>query len=277
MTDVKYSAIFTDIDGTLLNSDHRISEKTLLALRKWTDSGRELVLASSRGISGIEPIIQRYDLDCSVIALGGSVIKDRDGSIIYEKGMYIDTVREVLELSCREKLPVSWSVYSAEKWIANSIHDPRIMNEAAIVEAFPTGEDLSSFLPGEMIGKILFFCEPGSIDSVEMKLKSSYPELSVAKSSDILLEVNPKGITKAGAVKEYCRLKNIALENTIAFGDNYNDLQMLGTVGKPVVMGNAPQEIRGSFDMITLDNDHDGIAAALERITADEITRDSQD
>ena len=277
MTDVKYSAIFTDIDGTLLNSDHRISEKTLIELKKWTGSGRKLILASSRGISGIEPIIQRYDLDCSVIALGGSVIKDRDGSIIYEKGMDLNTVTEVLELSCREKLPVSWSVYSAEKWIANSIHDPRIMNEAAIVEAFPTGEDLSSFLPGEMIGKILFFCEPGYIDTVEMKLKSSYPELSVAKSSNILLEVNPKGITKAGAVKEYCRLKDIALENTIAFGDNYNDLQMLKIVGKPVVMGNAPQEIRGSFDMITLDNDHDGIAAALERITADEITRDSQD
>ena len=88
----KYKIIFTDIDGTLLNSKHRISEKTVMALRRWTDSGRELVLASSRGISGIEPIIRRYDLSCSVIALGGSVIRDKDGRVLYEAGMIIETV-----------------------------------------------------------------------------------------------------------------------------------------------------------------------------------------
>lgn len=263
MTETKYRAIFSDIDGTLLNSEHRISEKTAAALKNWTDSGRELVLASSRGISGIEPIIGRYGLNCSIIALGGSVIKDRNGSIIYEKGMDMGTVTEVLELSRREKLPVSWSVYSASKWIANSILDPQIMNEAAIVEASPTGDDLSLFSQDEKIGKILFFCKPGNIEAVETKLKSSFPGLSIAKSSDILLEVNPEWVTKAGAVIEYCRQKNIALENTIAFGDNYNDLQMLETVGRPVIMGNAPADIRNRFDMVTLDNDHDGIAAAL--------------
>lgn len=263
MTQDNYKVIFTDIDGTLLNSDHRISERTVEALRKWMESGRELVLASSRGVSGIEPIIRRYDLGCAMIALGGSVIKDKDGSIIYEKGMDLDTVKRVLELSDREHLPVSWSVYSASKWIANSMNDPKVINEAAIVEASPTGDDLSEFSQGEKIGKILFFCEPGHIDTVEKKLKNSFPELSIAKSSDILLEVNPKGITKAGAVKEYCRLKDIALENTIAFGDNYNDLQMLETVGRPIIMGNAPADIRDRFDLITLDNDHDGIAEAL--------------
>jgi len=262
----KYQIIFSDIDGTLLNSDHRISEKTVTALRTWTDSGRELVLASSRGISGIEPIIRRYDLRCSVIALGGSVIRDKDGSIIYEAGMNIKTVKEILKRVHIEKLPVSWSAYSVEKWIANSKDDPGILNEASIVEASPTGYDISLFSDGEKIGKVLLFCKPGTIFTIEESLKDGFSELSIAKSSDILLEINPKGITKSSAVHEYCRIKGIATENTIAFGDNYNDLQMLETVGRPVIMGNAPADLRSRFDMITLDNDHDGIATALEKI-----------
>ncbi|SEA65885.1 hypothetical protein SAMN05216349_12124 [Oribacterium sp. KHPX15] len=262
----KYRVIFTDIDGTLLNSDHRISEKTVTALKIWTDSGRELVLASSRGISGIEPIIRRYNLSCSVIALGGSVIRDKNGSIIYEAGMNIKIVKAILEQVRIAKLPAAWSAYSVAKWIANSKDDPGIINEAAIVEASPTGYDLSLFSDNEKIGKVLLFCKPGTIDMVEESLKGSFPELSIAKSSDILLEINPKGITKASAVHEYCRIKGIALENTIAFGDNYNDLHMLETVGRPVIMGNAPADLRSRFNMITLDNDHDGIATALEKI-----------
>lgn len=266
MESTKYRVIFTDIDGTLLNSDHRISEKTVTALKTWTDSGRELVLASSRGISGIEPIIRRYDLSCSVIALGGSVIRDEDGRVLYEAGMTIETVKEILERVRLEKLPAAWSAYSVEKWIANSKDDPGILNEASIVEASPTGYDLSLFSDDEKIGKVLLFCKPGTIDNVEESLKDGFPELSIAKSSDILLEINPKGITKSSAVHEYCRIKGIATENTIAFGDNYNDLQMLETVGRPVIMGNAPADLRSRFDMITLDNDHDGIATALEKI-----------
>lgn len=266
MSKNRYQAIFMDIDGTLLNSDHRISEKTVKALRTWINSGRELILASSRGLSGIEPIVRRYDLSCSIIALGGSVIKDKNDTIIYEKGMNIETVKKVLDFSTHEKQPVSWSAYSVDKWIANSIDDPKIVKEAEIVEASPTGCDLSQFANDEKIGKVLFFCDSGTINAVEAKLIISFPQLSIAKSSDILLEVNPKGISKASAVSEYCKLKDIALEDTIAFGDNYNDLHMLEIVGRPIVMGNAPVDIRNRFDMITLDNNHDGVAVAMSKM-----------
>ena len=68
--------IFTDMDGTLLNEQHRISERTERILKKWTEEGNHLVLSSSRGVSGILPVIERYRLDAAVIALGGAVILD---------------------------------------------------------------------------------------------------------------------------------------------------------------------------------------------------------
>ena len=79
--------IFTDMDGTLLNEQHRISERTERALKKWTEEGNHLVLSSSRGVSGILPVIERYQLDAAVIALGGAVILDHSRKLIYERGM----------------------------------------------------------------------------------------------------------------------------------------------------------------------------------------------
>ena len=88
----------------------------------------------------------------------------------------------------------------------------------------------------------------------------------MVKSSDILLEIMAKGISKAEAVKRFCAHLGISPDETIAFGDNFNDVEMLEAVGRSYVMGNAPEEILDRFPYHTADNDHDGIADVLEQI-----------
>ena len=73
----------------------------------------------------------------------------------------------------------------------------------------------------------------------------------------------PSGITKGTAIRELCRLWNIPIKETVAFGDHYNDVAMLETVGMPVLMGNAPEELQHRFTNITNDCDHEGIYKAL--------------
>ena len=75
-----------------------------------------------------------------------------------------------------------------------------------------------------------------------------------------------KGISKAEALNRFCDHLGILPRETIAFGDNYNDVEMLEAAGRGYVMGNAPEEILQRFPLHTADNDHDGIAKALERI-----------
>ena len=83
-------------------------------------------------------------------------------------------------------------------------------------------------------------------------------------SSPIHLEINASDTNKALAVRRLCQFKGIPLEQVIAFGDNYNDLEMLKTAGTGIVMGNAPEDIKEQFLYVTEDNDHEGIAAALD-------------
>jgi hydroxymethylpyrimidine pyrophosphatase-like HAD family hydrolase len=98
---------------------------------------------------------------------------------------------------------------------------------------------------------------------IEAKLKEAFPNYSIVKSSDISLEIMENNITKATAIKKLCSLWNIPLFNTIAFGDNYNDIEMLELAGNGFLMDNAPAELKKRIKQQTNDNDHDGIYYAL--------------
>lgn len=89
-------------------------------------------------------------------------------------------------------------------------------------------------------------------------------QLSVVKSSDILLEIMADGITKATAVQTLCGLWQADPRDCYAFGDNYNDAEMLALVGHPFLMGNTPAPLKTRISSHTADNDHDGIAVPLE-------------
>ena len=84
------------------------------------------------------------------------------------------------------------------------------------------------------------------------------------KSSNSLLEIMAKDISKAAAVEKLCNLWNFDITKAVAFGDQYNDLEMLKTVGYGYAMANAPEEIREMVGRVTLDNNHDGIYEALK-------------
>ena len=151
-------------------------------------------------------------------------------------------------------------------WIVKSKQDPRILREESIVHASAVKGTIHMLPDTAKVGKILCMCNPDRILEIEQALKAEFPELSIAKSSDILLEIMPNGVTKSSAVKTLCELWNIPLTDTVAFGDNYNDIEMLETVRMPFLMGNAPKELKGRFPNVTDSNDEDGIYKALKQI-----------
>lgn len=105
------------------------------------------------------------------------------------------------------------------------------------------------------------------LDRMQKELTEKFPDLSFVRSSRTLLEVVLKGVSKASAVKILAEEYKVPLKDCIAFGDNYNDEEMLEEVGHPVLLGNAPAELKEKIglDHVTLDNNHDGIAEALAK------------
>lgn len=260
-----YKAVFCDIDGTLLTSDLTVSPATRDAVVSLSARGIHFVIASGRSPSGIYPILKKYSLHVPMITCSGALILDEDGGIIFEKGIDESTAGRFIEYVERRGFPLTWCLYTKDEWYVKDKSDPRVIKEERIIESEAVAGSLAS-CRGKTIHKILCICDPEYTAAIEADLRVAFTTLNPVRSSDILIEVMMKDVNKAASVEWYCGHIGISACESVAFGDNYNDIEMLEAVGLGVLMGNAPDELKRRFPDITLDNDHDGIPHAVKRI-----------
>lgn len=256
--------VFSDVDGTLLTGDHRLLPGTLRSIRRLQTQGIPFVIISARSPSGIYPILEEYGFSCPIICYSGALILDQQRRTLSSRGFSTALAEELIACVEGEQLPCAWNLYSGDTWIVKDRSDPRVAREESIVHARAVEGDLSLLDRDAVVGKLLCMCDPGTIGQVQDRLRAAFPALSIAPSSDILLEVMEEGITKRSGVMELCRLWDIPLENAVAFGDHYNDVEMLESVGTPFLMGNAPQALLERFPNRTDSNEEEGILHALE-------------
>ena len=102
-------------------------------------------------------------------------------------------------------------------------------------------------------------CEPEICEEMERELGKNFSGLNVVRSSKILLEIMDKNISKDVGIKILLEHYGLSVENSVGFGDNFNDVEMLKFVGCGVAMGNAPEAVKKFADEITTSNEDDGI------------------
>ena len=268
-TTFEINAVFSDLDGTLLNSEKKITPDTCHAIQELNKNGIPFVMASARCPAAIEPIANNYGLQSSIIAFSGGLILDEQRNILYQKSFSASDAYTIVNYIENSLSSVTWNIYTGNNWLVKDPSVPEVALESSITGVVPTAFDFTCLcnktdsLKDSAVYKIMCMCDSKQILDVEQKLIAQFPEFSIVKSFDTLIEILPSGVDKADAVRHFCTEKKVSLRDTVAFGDNYNDLGMLKTVGHGVVMGNAPEEIRAMFSNVTDDNDHDGIAHAL--------------
>ena len=258
--------VFCDVDGTLLNNKHRMLDSTLQAIRQLEEKNIPFVIVTARGPSGIYPIFKRYKFVCPMVCYSGALIIGKDGQIMCSKGFTKDTAFALIRFLEEKKLDCTWNVYSMDSWIVNNRADERVALEESIVEATATEGSLDLLTEGVEIGKLLCMCNPERTDEIEQKLKGKFPCLSIVRSSDILIEVMNKGISKGKSIEFICEKWNIEMKDAVAFGDHYNDLDMLKKVGHPFLMENAPAQLKEIIKNVTYSNEADGIYCGLKQI-----------
>lgn len=256
--------VFSDVDGTLLDHRHKITPLTLKAIRDLQAKGIPFVIVSARSPSGIYPILEEYGFTCPIIAYSGALILDEDRNVLFHKGMEKALAERIVGALEDSPFDVTWSVYALDEWIIKDKDDPRIIKEERIVKAQAVQGSVAS-TAADRISKILCICDPAETRGVEELLKKLFPACAIVPSADFLLEVMEGGVSKAAAVKRACGLWDIPLADAVAFGDYYNDADMLEAVGSGFLMGNAPAQLRERIHLLTDDNDHDGIYHALVR------------
>ena len=129
-----FKIVFSDIDGTILNSEHRMLKGTLDAIFALKKANIPFVIATARGPSGVRPIFKRYGFTCPMICYSGALIIDENDKIMYSEGFDADDARDIISYIEAEKIDCTWNIYSEELWIVNDRNDRLVRAEEEIVE-----------------------------------------------------------------------------------------------------------------------------------------------
>lgn len=263
-------ALFTDIDGTLFTSSLTVSEKTRDAIIRAYGKGTRIVLTSGRYITGMKRASEALGIPVIFIALNGALIKNGNEYLI-EKHIDKDAYRQAATFL---KGKASSLIAFTENRFAIDADDEwyerqnRICNDIGIRMDISDPDEVER-RTGERPYKILL--KDNDKDKI-LRLINELRNLIGGKAQVISsgwnnIEILPVGIDKSEAVSIVSRKLGIKAEETIAFGDWDNDAGMLRRAGIGVAMANGSEEAKKSADFITLSNDEDGIAFALERFS----------
>ena len=257
-----YKVVFSDIDGTLLNTEHHVLPRTADAIRQITARGIPFAVVSARMPAAIAPIVDEIGAPAAVISYNGGLVITPDG----EKLTRAHT-EAVLAQIARDYPAVSLSYYAGDIWYVRDRADPDVQREERITTVTSVEADFAALIAaGTMPNKLFAMGVPELIARMEKELSPAFPELTVIRSAPHLLEINERTVSKATGIAVLLDHYGIDRSEALAFGDNYNDIAMLRYVGHSVAMGNAPDEIKALAASVTEGNDADGIYHFLKKV-----------
>jgi Cof subfamily protein (haloacid dehalogenase superfamily) len=266
-----YKVVFLDMDGTLLRSDHSVSEITKQTIRKLTAKAIPVILVSARPLDAMLPTATDLGLsDQPLVSLNGGYIV-QDEKPIFQAVIDLNTTASLTDQIRPFKTTIAyylqreWFAESCDEWIE---HEQKIMDKKINIAPFPVlmrewaarGEDAGP-------NKMMVMSEPDSIAETEQRLLSLYDHtLNIYTSKPTYLEIMAAGASKSDAVRFLIGRMKISREETVAMGDNFNDREMIQFAGMGVAMGNAPEEIKAVAGYVTDTNNNDGVQKALIKL-----------
>jgi len=270
MTDIAVIAL--DMDGTLLNSDRQVTEKTAVALRQARDKGIEVILVTGRHHMMAYPVHHQLALDTPLICANGAYIFDTHHQ-------QITAGAPLREEQWRQLVPLIESLQlNAICHFTHGIgHQPENEHVGRIknfMRVLPSNQH-PHFIEHLSISTLCRMHTPVWKIELSHTSTSAIDEFLTALPNDLALtydrtapdglEIVNQGNSKGNRLAEWVTHRGLKLEQVIAFGDNYNDISMFQQVGVGVAMGNAVAEIQQHAHFVTGSNDDDGIATALQR------------
>ena len=294
--------IAIDMDGTLLNSDGRVSPRNLAALRLAETSGIEVVVATGRRHSFAMRVLRDLHLHpaSAVVSSNGTVIRTIGSKLLHRSHMTLPTAHWLCDhlAEFRNTLIVTFDLVGSDgedsrgslivehldelhasigRWMRSN--EPYILQVDRIEDALRSEPPIQMMLCGpiarmaEAEARLLqhpLVTAVGALETPNAEItlhRTVYPDKDLS-----IVDILPAGCSKASALEHLADLRGIATTDILALGDNWNDLAMLRQAGQAVLMSNAPADLlalaQTSGWTIAPSNDQDGVAIAIEAALA---------
>ena len=265
-----YKLLVVDIDGTLLGGNGNISAEDREALTKARNLGIQVSLSTGRGIKSSLSIIDRLSLDSYHIFFDGALVSSPgQGEEVYVQPINKVIVRQMIELAHQNNLDLelhSTTHYFVERetW-STDVRRQFFGIEPTIVDfTWLRGRErivkggLVTTTPQEAAEASDFYRHFGDSLHFSEARTPAYPGVD-------FINLLAPGVSKGRALEALASHLGVSLAEVIAVGDGTNDISLLVSAGLAIAMGNAPDEVKAVADYVTLDVDHSGLAAAIEK------------
>lgn len=263
-----YKIVALDLDGTLVNSQHEISDANSDILIKIQEMGCKVAIATGRPFKGATRQAEKLKLaqfgGYIICYNGGLIMECKDKKVIFSRDLPHEYIPEICEGV--KGLDITVNTYTADEIIAANSRNKYTEIEPGIVGMkLHFVDDFVSFV-NFPINKCLLTGDPETIAKLEPIYREKFKgRLDVFKSEAFFLELVPKGINKGEAITKLAQINNVDISQTMSFGDGFNDVELVKTAGMGIAMANACPEVLRSADYVTLSNDMDGVAAGIEK------------
>lgn len=276
--------IASDMDGTLLNAYQKINEENKAAILKAQAQGVEFVVATGRSYQEAMFVLEEAGLKCPVISVNGAEVRNVDGEVVVTNPLAKAQAKEAATLL--RELGIYFEVYTnkgtftdnEDKGLTAIIDIFASANPEAPMEMIVDGAKErfkqglvhvvdnyeSLFDDGErQIYKFLAFTTEAEKQTAGRRALEGIAGLAISSSGFLNIEVTSEDAQKGVALERFVKERGIEMSETMAIGDNENDLSMLNRAGRAVAMGNASFEIQMECDVVTATNDESGVAQAI--------------
>ena len=277
--DVRIAAL--DLDGTLLDSQKRLSEANHDALAKAAAAGVLIVPTTGRFFGMMPPAVRDLPFVRYAITVNGAQVYDRetDAAIVREE-IPLDMALELMRLLDRhdviydcyrcnwgwmtEALQAKADAYAPDAHYLKMIREFRRPVPELKAHLRATAKD------GD-VQKVMLFSRnvpegKAEADAICAEVSAAFPEIKITASTWNNLEFNIASATKGNALKRFAETLGLTLANCVAFGDGLNDLSMIEAAGTGVAMANAHPQVLAAADIVTSSNDDDGVALSLRSL-----------
>jgi Cof subfamily protein (haloacid dehalogenase superfamily) len=256
--------VLADVDGTLVQSDKSLSERSIAAVRDLHGAGIRFAVTSGRPPRGMSMLVEPLDLSSPIAAFNGGLIVEPDLSVVEDRVVPDALVARAVELLGSFGLS-AW-LYRESDWLVTDPDGPHVAREAQTVQFEPTV--VKSFDGVEArIAKIVGVSDDhGAVAAAATAAHDAFGDkVSSSRSQPYYLDITHPLANKGAVARFLSERYAIPPEEIATIGDMPNDVLMFAHSGLSIAMGNADREVQRAARRVTTSNDDDGFANAVER------------
>jgi hypothetical protein len=259
--------VASDIDGTLIRSDGKLSPRTIDVLDRLYQRGVPTVLVTGRPVRWLRQLYDQMAEPLPAVCANGAVVYDPDtDEVLRAAPLDVDLLMDVTK-RLREAVPdvaLAVEVEDGRSFWYEQAWPMRWDGEHQSVRVLSRPEDLVSAPAVKLLARSAS-TEPDAFYELVSRTLGGVAE-TTHSSSTALVEISATGVTKAAGLAWLCEREGFTAADVVAFGDMPNDIPMLSWTGRAVAMGNAHPAVVEVADEVTATNDEDGVATYLSSL-----------